>query len=186
MSVSRAKRLELDKRRADVASRVLKGESMTSIAESYELHHAQIVRDVKKLREDWQRRQHQDFDEVQAQHIAEVRLALREAWITYEASKQPIEIRIASTDEEGKKTYTVRTENRGPSATALEVVRLLLSELAKLYGFYAAAKKDVRLYDFGNLSEEELAALWIEEAQEVIAEAEGITGASATAQEGQG
>jgi len=175
MPLSRTKSLALDQRRADVAARYLTGETEASIARSYQVHRSQISRDIKALRREWQERRGADFECAQAEHIARLEALLAEAWAAYRLSKE--ERRTATRTEDANKqtTITVRTETHAPSASLLGEVRQTLAELARIWGFNAPLKQDVTLHDFSHLTDDELRALWLEEAAKVIGEADSIT-----------
>ncbi len=175
MPLSTAKLLELEKRRGEVARLLLTepGIRKTEIARRAGVSPAQITRDVKHLRDEWRGKREADFEEVQAEHIARLEALLLEAWDAYRASREPRKIRTKTVNAAGEVTTTLRTETHAPSAALIGEIRSVLIELAKVRDLYAPIKQDVTIHDFSNLTDEELEA-------EIIREAERITsGASA-------
>ena len=89
-------------RRQEVATRYLRGEYQSAIAQVLGVTQAQISFDLKALREIWLASTLRDFDALKAEQLAKIDQVELAAWGAWERSQQPREVSITEQTEGGE------------------------------------------------------------------------------------
>src|SRR5262245_9793644 len=109
MSVSLQRKLEIIKRRQQVADLILEGWNQGAIAEHLGVTQAAVSKDLKQIQVAWQESAIRDFDDARALELAKLNLIEREAWASFRKSKEPaqtatVDGTAGSTSQKAKRT----------------------------------------------------------------------------------
>jgi hypothetical protein len=102
---NRGKKLEIERRRQQVADLYMQRHAQAAIAERLGISQATISADLKRIRRQWRESTVRDFDLAQAESLQEVHRIRREAWAAWELSKKPHQSAVLNGDGgTGRKT----------------------------------------------------------------------------------
>ena len=170
-------RLKFYKREADLAKTAemyFHGKTQAFIAQEMGVNTGTVCRRLQVLRKRWQESSLNDTDGAMSRELAKIDNLEREYWEAWLKSRETTE-QTTKEKREGTEPYSkvsVRSEPTPGNPQFLEGVRWCIEQRGKLLGLYAPVKQDVVIHDFSNLTDEELAA-------EILREAEGITSGAA-------
>lgn len=119
MPANRSKKLEIERRRQQVADLYMQRHPQAVIAERLGISQATISADLKRIRREWRNSTIRDFDLSVAESLQEVNRIRREAWSAWEHSKKPQQSAVLNGDGgAGRKTI----KNQHGDARFLEVI----------------------------------------------------------------
>ena len=113
----------LIKRRSVVAKRYLEGWTQEQIAVEFSVSHQTISNDLKALREEWRKGAADAIDDLHAQSLAQIRMALADLWDQWNKSK----------DRYGQ----------GPDPRIMNELGKWFDRLTKLLGLNAPSKVEI-------------------------------------------
>lgn len=141
MSVSRQRRLQIDKRRMQVAELALKGCRQIEIAERLGVAQATVSSDLKQLRLQWQAAAAANTARSIARQLDKLDLIEREAWDAWERSKQPSHVTVVERSAENEPVKMRQTlKHQTGDARYLDQVQKCLAAARELLGLSAAGK----------------------------------------------
>jgi DNA-binding CsgD family transcriptional regulator len=143
MPVSRQRKLEIEKRRQQVAELALRGRRQSEIAEQLGVTQATVSVDLKRLRDEWRATARQDVAALIARQLDKLSLVEREAWEAWERSKQPAHTTVVyrgGDNEPSKMRQTLKHPTGDPRY--LELLRKCLAAERTLVGLLPAREPD--------------------------------------------
>lgn len=121
MPLKSNKRLELVRRRQQIAELYLQGWTQTAIAERLTISQSMVSDDLKSIRREWRASAIRDFDLAQAEELQKLDRIEREAWAAWERSQKPAQSAVMDGAGAAQPTRkTIRTQYGDPRL--LEVV----------------------------------------------------------------
>jgi len=143
MTLSQAKKLEVEERRATVAKLVRRGKSKASIARQFGVAPIQITRDYDELLREWRESRIEDVDAQQNIALAKLSELESEAWEQWERSKEDGK-RIVENEGGGPNTVGTSTTTTGQCGDPryLETVRKCIEDQRKILGIDVADTND--------------------------------------------
>ncbi len=130
---------EIDRDRAEVARRCLRGELQRTIGEDLGLSRQMVGYDLKAIRARWKESAIRDFDEAVAQELAKINEIEREYWVAWEESKKDKETVTEQSNERGFKS-THRREGQVGAPQFLSGVAWCIERRCALLGLDAPKK----------------------------------------------
>ena len=109
------RRLEIVRRRQQVAELYVQGWSQSAIAERVGISQATVCDDLKCIRADWRQSAVRDFDQARDKELAKLDRIEREAWAAWERSQKPQQSAVIQGDGAQQPTRkTLKNQNGDP------------------------------------------------------------------------
>jgi hypothetical protein len=109
------RRLEIVRRRQQVAELYVQGWSQMAIAEHLGISQATVCDDLKRIRNDWRQSAVRDFDQARDKELAKLDRIEREAWAAWERSQKPAQSAVIQGEGAQQPTRkTLKNQNGDP------------------------------------------------------------------------
>jgi hypothetical protein len=129
-------RLEIIRRRKQVADLYVQGWSQTAIAEHVGISQATVCDDLKRIRAEWRQSMVRDFDEARSKELAKLDRIEREAWAAWERSQKPAQSAVIT--GEGAQQPTRKTlKNQHGDPRFLDMVHKCVAARRAILGLDA-------------------------------------------------
>ena len=187
MSSMTSEKMTYTERRLQVAEMYLNGDNQYDIAAHFGVTQPTISNDLKAIRLQWQADYAATFDTLVTEQLVKIDKMEREAWVAWEASKQPEEVTLLKgKTAEAKPSYReTTTSNRDGNPQFLQVVQRCIDMRLKIIGGYAKDKRDdrrmqneerwiteaVKALQTGRIKPEQALELWPDMAARLFTEA---------------
>lgn len=151
---------------ADLAALYLQGKTQVEIAERLEVSQQQVSYDLKILQKRWQKSALRDLDAAKAEQLAKIDEMEREAWRSWELSKETYEQTVTekvTTGEAARLKAYMKKEDRIGDPRYLQVVQWCINKRCEILGLNAPTR-GVTL----NLTRDELASMPDDELDRLI------------------
>jgi hypothetical protein len=139
MSMTPQRKLEVFKRRADVAALSLQGWSQQAIAEKLRVTQGTVNGDLKKVRTSWRESAIRDFDATRDLELERLNMIEREAWAAWERSQRPSQSADIRDDQPNTPSRK-RIKNQHGDPRFLEIAIRCNEARRKLLGIDAPTK----------------------------------------------
>lgn len=133
------RRMEIAKRRAEVADLYLQGWSQAEISVRYDVSRSAIAQDIVHIQKEWKASRIRNLDELKTQELRRLDRTEREAWTAWERSKGPQEITEASQRGDAKGAKRVVKTSAG-NPRFLGIVTSCIAQRCRILGLEAPTK----------------------------------------------
>jgi hypothetical protein len=132
MSHARAERVELARRRENVADLYIQGWTQTAIAKQVGVSQGTISTDLKAIQKAWCESAVRNFDTLRERELKKLDRLEREAWAAWERSQKPAQSAVIHSDGNGQKTQKRVAEQCGDPRYLEQVHKCIVSRRALL------------------------------------------------------
>ncbi|MAD79247.1 MAG: hypothetical protein CMJ50_00170 [Planctomycetaceae bacterium] len=139
MPVSRAKKVEVARRRETVADFYVQGWTQSAIAQRLGLTQPTICSDLKIIQGQWRESAIRDFDLLRERELRKLDRLEREAWAAWERSQEPSQQAVISTNGDDQRTQETTKDQTG-DARYLDVVSKCITSRRALLGLDAPTR----------------------------------------------
>jgi DNA-binding transcriptional ArsR family regulator len=137
MPVPRGKKVDVLRRREEVAERYIRGQTQCEIAEALGVSQPTISYDLKAIQKAWRESAIFDFNEAVGRELLRLEQLEREAWRAWERSQKPSQSAVVRGEgNNGKSAKTMRSRDGDPRF--LEVIFKCSASRRALLGLDAA------------------------------------------------
>jgi hypothetical protein len=148
----------VDERRQRVAGLYVRGKTQKEIAAILGVAQQRISEDLQHAREAWREDMVLSVEKHKAQHLAEIRAVIAEAWLGWERSCLPAEVSLTKAVEgqQPRREASLRREGQAGDPSFLAQVQKGLDQKAALLGLLPATRFQI---DLEAMSDDELRRL---------------------------
>lgn len=136
-------RLDVEKRREQIAGLYARGFTQLKIGEMVGCTQQQVSLDLKRIRQKWLESTLRDFNEAKAQELAKIDQAERQAWRGWTRSLRDAETVKVTEEGEDAGKRVVTTKGQAGDPRFIELVLKCIERRCKLLGLDAPVRSDI-------------------------------------------